>query len=278
MGHARPGDPDVQHHFGAALALIRRTVLQTILSRRFYDPGTDDLLASLLRSQREHGDSDQHVMDQAVTILLAGHETTAKALSWAIALLDRNPAALAHLLTELNDYLDDRRPTANDLRSLRYTRAIIDEALRLYPPIWMLTRTALEDDEIAGYAIPAGALVAISPYLIHRNPDLWENPDQFLPDRFLADEGVTQAHRFLPFGDGPRHCVGKFFAMLEMPLVLATLYPQFALTSLRDFTLEVEALVTLRPRHGVHMIVTPKRPNVFVARTTNGLSKGHLVS
>jgi steroid delta-isomerase-like uncharacterized protein len=273
MGHAQPDNPDVQQQFRAALSVIRRTILQAILSRRFYDPGNDDLLASLLRSQREHGDSDQHVLDQAVTILLAGHETTAKALSWAIALLDRNPAALARLLKELSNHLDKRRPTAEDLRSLRYTRAVIDEALRLYPPIWMLTRTALEDDQIAGYAIPAGALVAISPYLIHRHPNLWELPDQFLPDRFLADEGPTQAYRYLPFGHGPRHCIGKFFAMLEMPLVLATVYPQFALTSLPDQNLEAEALVTLRPRNGLHMIARPRRPGSLA---TNGLSRGHI--
>jgi steroid delta-isomerase-like uncharacterized protein len=278
MGHAQPDNPDVQQQFRAALLVIRRTILQAILSRRFYDPGKDDLLASLLRSQCEHGDSDQHVLDQAVTILLAGHETTAKALSWAIALLDRNPAALARLLKELSNHLDTRRPVADDLRSLRYTRAVIDEALRLYPPIWMLTRTALEDDQIAGYAIPTGALVAISPYLIHRHPNLWELPDQFVPDRFLADEGPTQAYRYLPFGHGPRHCIGKFFAMLEMPLVLATVYPQFALTSLPDHNLEAEALVTLRPRNGLHMIARPRRLDSLVASATNGLSSGSIAS
>src|SRR5262249_46830862 len=155
-----------------------------------------------LRSQRESGDSDQHLIDQAVTMLVAGHETTAKALSWAIALLDRNPDARARLLTEL-DHLGNRRPTEEDLPNLRYIRAVIDEALRLDPPIWLLSRTALEDDEIAGYAIPAGALVAISPYLIQRHPDLWEHPERFVPDRFLVDDGTKQAYRYLPFGHGP---------------------------------------------------------------------------
>jgi len=208
-----------------------------------------------------------------VTILLAGHETTAKALSWAIALLDGNPDALARLLTELNDCLGGRRPTAEDLPNLRYTRAVIDEALRLDPPIWMLTRTALDNDEIAGYAIPAGALMAISPYLIHRHPDLWEHPQRFVPDRFLADQGATLTYRYLPFGQGPRHCVGKFFAMLEMPLVLATVYSQFALTSLPGYALEQEALVTLRPRSGLPMLLTAKRPHARATDATSGPSE-----
>jgi cytochrome P450/predicted ester cyclase len=258
MGHAHPENPDIQIRFRSALALIRRTVLQTILSRRFYDTGEDDLLASLLQSQREREETDRHVIDQAVTMLLAGHETTAKALSWTIALLDQHPDVLARLLSEVRDHLGHGPLTVKDLSNLTYTQAVIDEALRLFPPIWLLTRTTLEDDEIAGYDIPAGSLVAISPYLIHRHPALWEQPDRFDPDRFLAEESAAQAYRYIPFGHGPRHCVGKFFALLEMPVVLATLYSQFSLASLPGHILEAEALVTLRPRNGLPMIVTPR--------------------
>jgi steroid delta-isomerase-like uncharacterized protein len=258
MASARPDAADTQREFQPALAFIRRAVWQIILARKFYDTGEDDLLASLLRLQHESGDSDGHLVDQAVTILLAGHETTAKALTWAIALLDANPRTLDLLLTEVNKILGDGRPTANQLPTMQYTRAVIDETLRLYPPIWLLTRTALEDDNVADYDIPAGALVAISPYLLHRHPSLWERPATFLPERFLGNDGYAQDYKYLPFGHGPRHCIGKFFALFEMPLVLGTIYPQYVLKSSADYTCEPEALVTLRPRDGLPMTVTAR--------------------
>jgi steroid delta-isomerase-like uncharacterized protein len=265
MSQPRPDRPEVQRHFQPALALIRSTVWQVILSRKFYDSGEDDLLGSLLRSQGERGDTDQHIVDQAITILLAGHETTAKALSWAIILLDKNPEALARLHSELANCLNGRLPGVHDLPDLPYTRAVINEAMRIYPPIWLLTRTALQDDEIAGFAIPRGALVAISPYLIHRHSDFWEQPQRFAPERFLGDQNATQAYRYLPFGHGPRHCVGRSFALLEMPLVLATVYSQFALKSAAGYTPEPEALVTLRPRHGLPMTITARREDSMQA-------------
>jgi steroid delta-isomerase-like uncharacterized protein len=259
MSSAHPGSPDIQDRLQPALALIRRTVWQTILARRIYDTGEDDVLASLLRAQCERGDSDAHVIEQAVTILLAGHETTAKAMSWAFALLDANPAKLSQLRRELDECLGGRRPELADVAKLRYTRAVIEEVLRLDPPIWLLTRTSVEEDEIGGYAIPAGALVAISPYLIHRHPDLWEEPERFLPERFLSGDPLTGSCRYLPFGHGPRHCAGKSFATLEMPLALAAIYSEFELTLTTGRVPEPEALVTLRPRHGLLMMVAERQ-------------------
>jgi steroid delta-isomerase-like uncharacterized protein len=260
MSHAHPGNADVQRAFQPALDFIRRTVWQTVLARRFHDTGEDDLLATLLRLQREHGDDDAHVVDQAVTILLAGHETTAKTLSWALALLDRTPSARARLLRELDAHLGDRAPSFDDLPSLPYAAAVIDETLRLDPPIWLLTRSVLEDDEIGGYTIPAGSLVAISPYLVQRRPDLWNEPERFAPERFLEASPSAYTYRYLPFGHGPRHCVGKSFAMLEMPLVLATVCAQFAPALVPGHVVEPEALVTLRPRGGLPMILTERSP------------------
>jgi steroid delta-isomerase-like uncharacterized protein len=257
MGQSRSDGPDSARAFADALAFIRRTVQQAILARRFYDTGEDDLLGALLQAQRAHGDSGQHLIDQAVTILLAGHETTAKALSWTFALLGREPAALAKVLAEVDGHSGTDAGSTPGLPHLRYTRAVIDEALRLYPPIWMLTRTALQDDEIAEYAIPAGALVAISPYLIHRHPNYWDHPDRFIPERFLVGEARWNDH-YIPFGHGPRYCVGKFFALLEMPLVLATVLRRFALTLTAGHAIEPEALVTLRPRNGLPMIAIPR--------------------
>jgi steroid delta-isomerase-like uncharacterized protein len=252
MSHAGPYG-EVQRQFRPALELIRRTVLQIILARRFAGTGEDDVLASLLSAQRERGDSHRHLVDQAVTLLLAGHETTAKALSWAIALLAVHDDVRAQLLEELDGMLGGRRIGPDDLLRLPFTRAVVEEALRLYPPIWLLTRTAVEDDEVAGYAVPAGTLVAISPYLVHRHPDLWDRPDSFDPKRFLAGDSKSHAFRYLPFGHGPRHCIGKYFAMLEMPLVLATVYAQVVPMLRPGHSLEPEALVTLRPRDGLPM-------------------------
>lgn len=255
MGRAKPDGGGDTSNFHAAVALIRRAVLQVVIARQFHDSGEDDVLALLLRAQRERGDSNGQVVDQAVTILLAGHETTAKALSWAIALLHCNPIARATMQTEL-DALPDLDLTAADLPRLRYTRAVVEETLRLRPPIWLLTRSTLADDEIDGFSIPAGALVAISPYLLQRHPDLWDEPERFAPERFLEDRGNAQ--RFLPFGDGPRHCIGKFFAMLEMALVLATLFRRYTVEPLWTGMPEHEALVTLRPLHGLPMRIRPR--------------------
>jgi cytochrome P450 len=193
-------------------------------------------------------------------MLLAGHETTGKALSWTFALLDAHPDAGDRLLAEYEACLGDPPPTFDDLPRLRWTRAVIHEALRLFPPIWLLTRTALVDDEVLGYSIPAGALVSVSPYLIHRHPDLWDRPDAFRPERFLGDEAeeAAQALRYIPFGHGPRHCIGKHFAMLEMPLVLATIHRRRILIRASGPPLEPEALVTLRPRGGLWMTVSAR--------------------
>ena len=265
MSQASPSDDKVQRRFRPALELIRRTVWQIILARRFIDTGEDDVLAWLLRAQRQHGDSDRQLVDQAVTLLLAGHETTAKALSWSVALLDAHGDARARLLEELDGTLGGRRPDCGDLADLPFTRAVVEETLRLRPPIWLLTRTAVEDDEVAGWGIPAGALVAISPYLLHRHPDLWDRPRSFDPRRFLTPDGPPLAYRYLPFGHGARHCLGNYFAMLEMPLVLATVYSNVVPALMPGHLLEPEALVTLRPRAGLPMRpVRRRRPSIEV--------------
>jgi steroid delta-isomerase-like uncharacterized protein len=263
MGDVEPGSPDVQDRFRPALATIRATAWQAILARKIYDTGEDDLVALLLRAQRERGDDEGQIVDQAVTMLLAGHETTAKALTWVFALLDRHADVAARLLEEHQRCLAGRPPTVEDLPALAWTRAVIHEALRLYPPIWSLTRTALADDEVLGYEVPAGALMMISPYLLHHSPALWDRPGAFSPERFLYDEAESAARacRYLPFGHGPRHCIGKYFALLELPLVLATIHPRLALARRSGPPPEPEALVTLRPRGGLCMVPSPRPPS-----------------
>jgi cytochrome P450 len=266
MGSAHPGDPEVQRRFGAALATIRQIVWQAVLARRLYDTGQDDVVAVLLKAQRERGDTDRAIADQAVTMLLAGHETTAKAMSWTFALLDRHPAESERLLMELEGHLDGRPLDSQDVPRLVYTQAVIHESLRLYPPIWLLSRVAVADDQIEGYSIPEGTTVVISPYLMHRHPDLWDRPNEFLPERFLDEDvdSVSRAYRYLPFSTGPRHCIGKDFALLEMPIVLATVWARCKLTLPADHPLDPEALVTLRPRHGLPMRMTIRSTRAFV--------------
>jgi steroid delta-isomerase-like uncharacterized protein len=262
LGRAEPDSLAARDRFRAALATIRGVVWQTILARKLYDTEEDDLLRLLIRAQRERGDSDGQVIDQAVTMLLAGHETTAKALSWVFALLARYPNVAARLLEEQRSCLDERSATASDLHSLPWTRAVIHEALRLYPPVWSLARTSLADDEVLGYKVPAGAMVTISPYLLHRHPANWDRAEDFRPERFLGDaaDSASQAGRYLPFGHGPRQCIGKHFALLELPLVLATIHPRQAMSCPPGPLPEPEALVTLRPRGGLRMSVSARRP------------------
>src|SRR5205823_6138128 len=155
-------------------------------------------------------------------LLLAGHETTASTLGWAFYLIDRHPEVLPRLHAEAVEVLGDRPPVYEDLRRLKYTAMVLDEVMRLYPPVWILPRQALADDEIGGYHVPAGSDVLVCPYTLHRHPAFWDSPERFSPGRF--DPGV-QADRpryaYIPFGAGPRFCVGNSLGMLEATLVLA---------------------------------------------------------
>jgi steroid delta-isomerase-like uncharacterized protein len=263
MADPRAAGGGVGGRFDEAVALIRRTVRQVLLARELYETDEDDVLTALLRARHERGWDMPRLIDQTVTVLLAGHETTGMALSWVAALLGCHARAHARVIAELDLALAGRRPERDDLRRLPYTRAVIDETLRLYPPVWLLSRTALEEDELDGFRIPAGALVAISPYLLHRHPELWTDPAEFRPERFLSDDGSRS--RTVPFGHGPRHCIGRFFATLEMPLVLATVYSQFELALVRPRLPAPEALVTLRPRGGLPVVVRPRASEASAA-------------
>ena len=166
--------------------------------------------------------SDQQLRDESMTMLIAGHETVASALAWTWDLLARNPETEAKLHEELARELGGRTPAAEDLPKLRYTEMVFQEAMRLYPPAWIISRKALEDDEICGYQVPKGALVVTSPYVTQRMPDLWPEPDAFRPERFSPEESAGR-HRYAyyPFGGGPRLCIGNGFAMTEAALIIA---------------------------------------------------------
>jgi cytochrome P450 len=218
-----------------------------------------DLLDVLLWARDEQGTAltDAEIADEVATFMLAGHETTANTLAWSLALLSAYPAARERLEEELEAVLGGRHPAADDVPRLPWTRAVVAEALRLYPPAWTIERDALADDDVAGIPVPAGSMVAIPPYLVHRHPESWPDPAGFDPRRFLpsgnGDTATRHRYAFIPFGGGKRACVGSSFAELETVLVLATIAQRFRLELTARGMPAPVAQVTLRPGRNLPM-------------------------
>jgi cytochrome P450 len=221
--------------------------------------GGTDVISLLLDACRDEPDerARRRIMrDHLVTILLAGHETTASTLSWTWSLVSRHPEVAEALRAEATEVLGDRMPGYADLGLLRQTTTVIQEAMRLYPPVWALTRKAVQADEIGGYRIPAGADVMICPYTLHRHPGFWADPGAFRPERF--EQGTASlAHRYayIPFGAGPRVCVGSHLGMLEATLVVAAVARRFRLELAQGAEPVPEAMLSLRVRGGLPMVV-----------------------
>jgi cytochrome P450 len=249
--------------YKAAVQTMDRLVYE-IIARRRAEPGEhDDLLTMLLAARDEEtgrGMTDRQLRDEMMTILLAGHETTANALTWTFYLLSQHPRAAARLHAEVDDVLAGRPPGVADLPRLPYTRMVLHEALRLYPPVWSLARRAVEADELAGYPIPAGSVIHMSFYALHRHPRLWDEPDAFRPERF-AEAETEKRHKFayLPFSAGPRKCIGDQFALTEGQLILATVAQRFDLALAPHQRIDTAALITLNPKHGMRMIPQGRR-------------------
>jgi cytochrome P450 len=245
------------------LAAIRTLddAIDTLLTRRHAAPGeADDLLAMLMDArdaETGEGMSDRQLRDEIVTFLIAGHETVASALVWAWYLLSMHPAVERTLHAELSDALADAPPTMDDLPRLPYTRMVIDETLRLYPPSWISTRRTIAADEIGGHRIPANALVVMSPYITQRHVGHWPNPEGFDPERFTPEASAAR-HRFayFPFGGGPHLCIGNAFALTEAQLIVATVAQRYRLALVPGQRIEVAPLVTLRPKHGMMMTLS----------------------
>jgi cytochrome P450 len=230
-----------------------------------HDGPSRDLLDVLLRARDERGEAltDAEIGDEVTTFMLAGHETSANALTWALALLSAYPAARRRLEEELDAVLGERDPDAADVDRLPWARAVVAEALRLYPPAWTIERDAVADDDVAGVPVPAGSLVAISPYLVHRHPGFWPDPAGFDPRRFLpggsGDASTRHRYAFIPFGGGKRACVGASFAELETVLVLATIARRFRLELTARGVPAPVAQVTLRPGRHLPMRLLRRR-------------------
>jgi cytochrome P450 len=234
-----------------------------IRQRRESGSDTGDLLSMLLSTQYEDGThlTDQQVRDEVMTVLLAGHDTTALAMTWTWYLLSQHPEVEAKLVEELQTVLDGRNPTFADLPRLRYTDMVVKESMRLYPPVWGLGRVAKTDSEIGGYPISKGSIILLSPWTMQRHPRYFDQPDVFNPDRWV--DGLAQqlpTYAYFPFGGGPRVCIGKSFAQMEAVFLLATITQKFRLTLLPGQNITPWPAFTLRPRQGIKMVVSERRP------------------
>lgn len=247
--------------FARALRVLDGVVWTMIQGRRRGEP-RDDLLSMLMEArdpETGQGMSDRQLRDEVMSVFLAGHETTANALTWTLYLLSQHPEHEARLEQEVDRVLGARAPTHEDARQLPLTTMVIQESMRLYPPAWLFGRSPAEDDEIDGYSVPAGSLVFLSPYVTHRHPALWPEPERFSPDRFAPEKAAAlDRFAYFPFSGGPRVCIGAPFANLEMLIVLASIVRRFRVHLAAGARVEAEPLVTLRPRHGMPMLIEPR--------------------
>jgi cytochrome P450 len=258
--HRAPLLPPPLNRVQSIMRTVDETVWQVIRERQADPKGAEDLLGLLLSVRDEQGNKLplRRVRDEATTFMLAGHETTANALSWMWYLLALNPDARERMLSEVDAVLGDRRPTVQDIPRLEWTTACFQEAMRMFPPAWIIPRTAVEDDEIDGHRIPRGSTVLIPIHALHHDERFWPEPERFDPTRFLPP-GTRHYHRsaYLPFGGGRRICIGSSFALMEGALVAAIMSQRFVYDLVPGHPVEPEATLTLRPRHG--LLATARR-------------------
>lgn len=242
--------------FQTAQRLLDQFVYQIIQERRRSGEDHGDVLSMLLAAHDDEGDgtglNDRQVRDQVMTLFSAGHETIATALAWTWYCLAQNPEIETQLYQELDRVLGGRTPTAEDLPQLQYTRMVLAESMRLYPPVWAITREVKSDYQVASYTIPAGTIIGMSQYLVHRDPRYFDDPERFDPLRWV-DEAVKSRPKFsyFPFGGGPRLCIGESFAWMEGILILATLAQRWTMHVVTDHPIAFQPLLTLRPKHGI---------------------------
>ena len=244
--------------FEKARARLDQTIYGMIGERRASGEDGGDLLSMLLLSEDEEGTggmSDQQVRDEALTLFLAGHETTAQALTWTWYLLSQNPECERRLHEEVERVLGDRVPQFDDLPQLRYTEMVLAEAMRLYPPAWAIGRKAIAPFELGGYTIPERAIIIVSPYVTQRDARFFPDPERFDPERWMPERrDARPKFSYFPFGGGARVCIGERFAWMEGTLVLAAIAQKWHLRLEPSHRVEPLPLITLRSKYGMKMI------------------------
>lgn len=259
------------------IAFIENILYRIINERRASGHDAGDLLSMLLHVQDEDGSrmTDKQLRDEAITLFLAGHETTAASLSWTWWLLAQNPRVEAKLHAELDEVLVGRAPSMDDLARLPYTANVITESMRLYPPAWGLARIVVEDHELGGYPMRKGMGVAMAQWVVHRDTRWYDTPEEFRPERWEGDFAKRiPRFAYFPFGGGPRQCIGNSFALMEATLILATIAQKFRLHLVPDHPVVPLASITLRPRYGVRVVIEERQrrnaeplPQINRART-----------
>lgn len=253
--------------FAAARGALDAVIYRLIAQRRCDDADRGDLLSMLLRARDEDGRPmpDALIRDEALTLLLAGHETTANALTWTFDALARTPAAEGRLHAELDAVLGERDPVPDDYPRLTFTRDVVAEAMRLRPPAWILGRRVVRPIRLGDWDVPAGSIILMAQIVTHRNPRFWRRPEEFRPERWSngETEGLPRGAYF-PFGGGNRVCIGESFAWTEAVLVLATLARRVRFCALDLSPVPLDPLVTLRPGRRIEMRVETRRAGVCV--------------
>ncbi len=246
---------------------LDRIIYRLIAERRESGEDKGDLLSMLLLATDEEdgsGMTDKQARDEAATLFIAGHETTANTLTWAWVLLSEHPDVEARLHAELDHVLGGRPPQVADLDRLPYTRMVVEETMRRYPPAWILARESIQPVRVGGYDFRPGSVFFISPYVLHHDPAVFPDPDRFDPERFADDVRDTlPKYAYIPFGGGPRICIGNSFALMEARLVLATMAQRIRLRLDPPQAIETDPLITLRPKQAVTMAVRARMPKTL---------------
>lgn len=247
--------------FRKALKVLDSVVYKIIHDHR-HNGDYDDLVSMMINTADPGSGkylNDREIRDQALTILITGHETSANALAWTLFLLSKHPDIAKRVQAEVDTLRGSELPVLEQIKKLDYLKRVLQESMRLYPPVWSISRQALANDVLGDYSLPKNAYLYISFYAIHHHPKYWQDAERFNPDRFLPEQ-IEKQHRYayLPFGAGPHLCIGRDFAMLEMQIILSMVLQRYQLELVPGSRIEAEPLITLRPKYGMHMLVNER--------------------